>query len=423
MASVLYTAFDVVPSPKGASTHIAQFVKGLVRAGYDLHLITAGDGSLPEEDSYLGASVRRVVSAGTNYLERALAFGQAVSAHLDDEGERYALAHFRSIWSGLPLVAAQPRCGYRTLFEVNGLPSIELKYHYPPLAGSPALEKIKRQEIATLLRADHVICPSAVTAAYITSLGILPERVTVIHNGVDPELFAPVPPGGSPGPPVLLYVGTLALWQGLETLLLALPLILAERAVQLRIVGKGRKDRAKALRKRVRKMGLDGHVTLAGPLPHHIIPQIVAEATICVAPLAFNDRNVTQGCCPIKVLEYAACARPLVAANLPVARELVRDESEALLFNPDDPADLARCVLALLADPERAAQMARRASERVRQEFSWKAAQKKLLKVYGRLLAGPKRRPGSCPADAPTTDDKGPDNAQVPVEWYNGPTF
>jgi glycosyltransferase involved in cell wall biosynthesis len=184
----------------------------------------------------------------------------------------------------------------------------------------------------------------------------------------------------------------------------------------LRIVGKGRKDRMKALRKRVRKMGLDGHVTLSGPVPHHIIPQIVAEATICIAPLAFNDRNVTQGCCPIKVLEYAACARPLAAANLPVTRELVRDESEALLFNPDDPADLARCVLALLADPERAARMAQRASERVRREFSWKAAQKKLLKVYERLLAEPKRQPGSCSADALTTDDKGPDNAQIPAE-------
>jgi glycosyltransferase involved in cell wall biosynthesis len=418
MTSVLYTAFDVVPSPKGASTHIAQFVKGLVRAGYELHLITAGDGSLPEEDVYLGASVRRVVSAGTNFLERSLAFGQAVSAHLDDEGERYALAHFRSIWSGLPLVAAQPGYGYRTLFEVNGLPSVELKYHYPALASSPALEKIKRQEIATLLRADHIICPSAVTAAYIASLGVLPERVTVIPNGVDPQLFGPVPPGGPAGPPVLLYVGTLALWQGLETLLSAMPLILAERAVQLRIVGKGRKDRAKALHKRVRKMGLDGHVTLAGSVPHHIIPQIVAEAAICIAPLSFNDRNVTQGCCPIKVLEYAACARPLVAANLPVVRELVRDESEALLFNPDDPADLARCILALLADPERAAQMAQRASERVRREFSWKVAQKKLLKVYDRLLAESKQQPDSCSTAADTV----PDNAQVLAEWYNGPT-
>jgi glycosyltransferase involved in cell wall biosynthesis len=417
MPSVLYTAFDVVPSPKGASTHITQFVKGLVRAGYELHLITASDGSLPEEDSYLGASLHRVFSSGTNYLERALAFGQAVSAHLEKEGERYAVAHFRSIWSGLPLVTAQPRYGYRTLFEVNGLPSIELKYHYPALVGSPALEKIKRQEIATLLRANQIICPSAVTAAYITSLGILPERVTVIHNGVDTELFAPVPQSGSAGSPVLLYMGTLALWQGLETLLLATPLILAERAVQLRIVGTGRKARVKALHKQIRKLGLDGHVTLAEPVPHHIIPQIVAEATICIAPLAFNDRNVTQGCCPIKVLEYAACARPLVAANLPVVRELVRDESEALLFVPDDPADLARCVLALLADPEQAARMAHLASERVRREFSWKVAQKKLLKVYGRLLANPKRRPGPCAKDAGTE----PDNAQVPAEQYNGP--
>lgn len=391
MESVLYTAFDVVPSPKGASTHITQFAKGLVRAGYDLHLVTVGDGSLPEKDCYQGIAVSRVACAQANYLERALAFGQAVGDHLEKEGGRYALAHFRSIWSGSHVVGARPRHGYHTIFEVNGLSSIELKYHYPALVGSPALEKIRLQEMATLLRADRVICPSAVTAAYVASLGVLPERVEVIHNGVDPEIFAPTPPRASEGPPVLLYVGTLALWQGLETLLLAMPLILAEREVHLRVVGKGRKDRVKALGKLIRKIGLEGCVTLEGPIPHHLIPQAVAESDICIAPLAFNDRNVTQGCCPIKVLEYAACARPLVAANLPVVRELLHDESEALLFNPDDQAGLARCVLRLLADPERAAQMARLASERVRREFSWKAAQKKLLKVYARLLEEPKQ--------------------------------
>jgi glycosyltransferase involved in cell wall biosynthesis len=63
---------------------------------------------------------------------------------------------------------------------------------------------------------------------------------------------------------------------------------------------------------------------------------------VCVAPLTLNDRNVTQGCCPLKVLEYMAAGRPLVASNLPVVRELVRERLDGLLFAPDDPLDLAR---------------------------------------------------------------------------------
>jgi len=121
------------------------------------------------------------------------------------------------------------------------------------------------------------------------------------------------------------------------------------------------------------------------------VPALIAQADVCVAPLAYNDRNVTQGCCPLKVIEYMACARPVVAANLPVVRELVRDDVDALLFTPDDPADLARCVLAILNDATLAQRLADSAAERAGDKFSWREAQKKLLRVYEKLVGDVKR--------------------------------
>ena len=384
--SVLYTAFDVVPSPKGASTHITYFVKGLVEAGYDVQLITAGDPSLPTEDTYHGARLKRVISQETNFLRRAMSFSEAVTGHLA-EGHGYTVAHFRSIWSGYPLVQAREQHGYRTLYEVNGLPSIELKYHYPALKGAPVLNQIKHQEVATLHLADHIICPSRVTREYITSLGIPPERVTVIPNEVDTARFSPYPDPAPPEEvPLLCYIGTLAGWQGLDTLLEAMPLVLEEHPARLKIVGKGRKEQRKSLQKRVRKMGLAGWVSLEGSVSHDTIPQMIEQAHLCLAPLSFNDRNVTQGCCPIKVLEYLACGKPLVAANLPVVRELVCDGEQALLFTPDDPADLARCILTLLNDPPLAERLAGAGCQRVHREFTWEIAQQKLLGVYEKLL-------------------------------------
>ena len=384
--SVLYTAFDVVPSPKGASTHITYFVKGLVEAGHDVQLITAGDPNLPAEDTYHGARLKRVISQETNFLRRAMSFSEAVTGHLAD-GHGYTVAHFRSIWSGYPLVQAREQHSYRTLFEVNGLPSIELKYHYPALKGAPVLNKIKHQEVATLHLADHIICPSRVTREYIISLGIPPERVTVIPNGVDTARFSPCP-APLDEVPLLLYIGTLAGWQGLDTLLEAMPLVLAEHPARLRIVGKGRKAQRKALQKRIRKMGLAEWISLEGSVSHNTIPQMINQAHLGLAPLSFNDRNVTQGCCPIKVLEYLACGKPLVAANLPVVRELVCDGQEALLFTPDDPADLARCIFTLLNDPPLAERLAGAGCQRVRREFTWEIAQVRLLDVYERLLEG-----------------------------------
>ncbi|MFN2167028.1 MAG: glycosyltransferase family 4 protein, partial [Anaerolineae bacterium] len=270
-----------------------------------------------------------------------------------------------------------------------GLPSIEIKYHYPALKGSPLLAKIKEQEIVTLLLADAVVCPSAVTRAYLTSLGIPREKITVIPNGVDTERFSPQPLPPAADRPTLLYLGTLADWQGLDLLLEAMPAILANQPARLRILGRGRGRQRKALLKRVRKLGLVEAVSVEPAVPHHEVPELIAQAAVCLAPLGYNDRNVTQGCCPIKALEYMACGRSLVAANLPVVRELVREDVDALLFTPDDPADLARCVSTLLADPALAQRLAYSAAQRARDHFSWHQAQKKLLRVYDRLLPAP----------------------------------
>jgi glycosyltransferase involved in cell wall biosynthesis len=122
-------------------------------------------------------------------------------------------------------------------------------------------------------------------------------------------------------------------------------------------------------------------------IPHHEVSAVIAESDICLAPLGLNDRNVTQGACPIKVLEYMASSRPLIASNMPIVRELVREDVDGLLFSPNDPGDLARQVLTLLNDYELSKRLADSATERALTKFTWHEAQKKLLKVYGKLLS------------------------------------
>jgi len=386
MPRVLYTAFDIVPSPKGASTHILHNLRGLVNGQFDVHLVTPNDGVFPSEDTIEGARVTRIAQDLTqNFLQRAIHFGNAVSQHLALHHD-YDIVHYRNIWDGLAIAQNTKRFGYKTLFEVNGLPSIELKYHYPGL-DSDLLTKIKEQEIATLHLSDAIICPSNVTRDYIASLGLSPKLITVIPNGVSPSDFS-----ASPLPPrdgrilTLLYIGTLADWQGLEVIIKALPKILEQRAVRLHIVGRGRSRQRKRLMKQIRKLGVEGSVVVQPAVPHHEIPALIAESDICVAPLGFNDRNVTQGACPIKVLEYMAGGRPLLASNLPIVRELAREDVDALLFSPNDPDDFARQALTLLDDFDLSQRLAASASQRALTKFTWHESQKKLLKVYEKLL-------------------------------------
>lgn len=386
MKQVLYTAFDIVPSPKGASTHIMHFVRGLVGAGYRVHLITQGDGALPADDTYEGATMTRVPPmSDVNFLQQAVAFGDAVMSHVAKT--RCAVAHYRSVWSGLQLAQSKKQCGYKTLFEVNGLPSIELKYHYPGLRESGVLTKIREQELATLALSDAIVCPSAVTRAFLASLGVPRQKISVIHNGVSAKDFVTTPlPPDDDHIPTILYIGTFADWQGLEVLIAAMPKVLAQRQVKLRIVGRGRGRQRKVLAKHIRKLGLDAPISVEPAVPHHQVPALIASSDVCVAPLALNDRNVTQGCCPIKVIECMAAGRPLVAANLPVVRELAREDVDALFFAPNDADDLAHKLLIVLNDRALAERLSLSASRRACTELTWHAAQKKLLSVYARLL-------------------------------------
>jgi glycosyltransferase involved in cell wall biosynthesis len=394
MPNILYTAFDIVPSPKGASTHILHNLRGLVNGGHSVHLITPNDGLLPPEDTIEGAQITRIPQdLSQNFLARAVHFGKSVMAHLAIH-PGYDVVHFRNIWDGFQIGQNKKKLGSKTLFEVNGLPSIELKYHYPGM-DAELLAKIKEQEIATLHLADAVICPSNVTRDYIASLGLDPstslragpKRVTVIPNGVSPSDFPLTPlPVRDGREPVLLYIGTLADWQGLDIIIKALPKILESQSVKLLIVGRGRSRQRKILAKQIRKLGLEEHVIIQSAVPHHEIPGLIANADICVAPLALNDRNVTQGACPIKLLEYMAAGRPLLASNMPIVRELVREDVDGLLFSPSDPDDLARQANLLLKDLELSKRLAESAAEHVREKFTWHAAQKKLLKVYERLV-------------------------------------
>lgn len=386
MPKILYTAFDIVPSPKGASTHILHNLRGLVNSQFDVHLITPNDGLLPTEDTIEGAKVTRISQdPSQNFLARAVHFGKSVMSHLA-LNQDYDVAHFRNIWDGFSITQNKNKFKYKTLFEVNGLPSIELKYHYPGL-DSELLSKIKEQEIATLHLSDAILCPSHVTRDYIASLGIDRKLVTVIPNGVSPSDFSPSPlPIRENRIPVLLYIGTLADWQGLDVLIKALPKILEHKQVQLQIVGRGRSRQRKMLAKQIRKLGLEEHVLIQPAVPHHEIPQLISSADICIAPLGLNDRNVTQGACPIKVLEYMAAGRPLLASNMPIVRELVREDMDGLLFSPNDPDDLTRQVLVLLNDFELSQRLASSASERALTKFTWHEAQKKLAKIYKKLL-------------------------------------
>jgi glycosyltransferase involved in cell wall biosynthesis len=378
MPDLVYLSYDRVPAPKGAAVHIAAFVDGLRPRFQRLDLVTvAGEGTL---EGHQGIALPR----GT-FIEQVLAFRAAVDRWWRGRGE-VEVAHFRSIFEGYPLARRRAGRARRLVYEVNALPSIELKYQFPAVAeDDELLTKLRAQERACLDAADLVLTTNAVTAALLGAQGA-GDRLRVIPNGVDPDLFAfaPVRPGG--GPLRLLYSGTLSSWQGLGTALDALALVRAARPASLTVVGSARKRQRQALQHAARERGLDDAVAILPPVSQAELARLHHGHDLVLAPLVSNDRNCVQGCCPLKVIEAMACGTPLVASNLAVVRELVADGQEATLVDPGSARALAAAILAIAEDGPAAARLARAARARVEAGMTWRHRQAELRAAYADVL-------------------------------------
>src|ERR1043166_3015477 len=127
MVRIAYVSFDNVPAPKGASTHIQAFTRVLAGAFGPVDLVTVGGAETGPVERWPGVLHYEMPGRGKSLVDRVICFGVFLSRWL--EGRRYDAIHFRSPFEGLPILAQRRRA--RLVFEVNGLPSIELKYRYP----------------------------------------------------------------------------------------------------------------------------------------------------------------------------------------------------------------------------------------------------------------------------------------------------
>lgn len=383
---VLYASFDAVPAPKGASTHILQTVRAI--AGHaEVDLLTL-PGTLPPQELPPGVRHDTFEPPDGNFLQRVLEWGDRVGERVAET--EYSVVHVRSIWEGTPALLLQPQRRFRLVYEVNGLPSVELKYHYPALGASRDLIARLRNQERALLRAAHaVITQSQTTRKYLAGLGAAGDRVRVIPNGIDPDRFDPRPPDPDRPPerPLVLYLGTLAPWQGVPFLLEAFRMVLDQHDARLRVVGSGRREWRKECERLVRRLDLEERVELLPPVPPSEVPALLAESDVCVAPLTITDRNVLQGCCPIKILEYMASGKPVVASRLPAVREVLTHEETGLLYKPDKPRRLAEALLRLFADPALAHRLGLQAAQEVRGRFTWERHNEAVAALYQELLA------------------------------------
>jgi glycosyltransferase involved in cell wall biosynthesis len=371
----LCAAFDRFPSRKGSAVHIDRFARTLFEDAGGGLLYALGGGNLPAYQREGAVEIVRYMREAEHVLERAAGFGERLATLLERLAPSLQVAHFRDPWSGVPIVE-HPGRSYVAIYEVNGLPSIELPFLYP--AVPPALlERVAALEQRCLDAADAVITPSQVTAARLEERG---ARARVIRNGADvPRRAAPRPDGPER---YLLYFGALQPWQGVDTALRAFARLKDLEDLHLVICASVHHRRATPYRKLAEKLEVEDRVHWEFALPDAELARWREHALLSLAPLKDCSRNVVQGCAPLKILESMAAGVPVVASDLPAVRELIDDGEHGRLVAPDRPGELARAIRVLLDFPERRARMGQAARQHVATHLSWDASLAQLRELY-----------------------------------------
>lgn len=213
-----------------------------------------------------------------------------------------------------------------------------------------------------------------------------PRDIFIVRNGPDQMRMTPVAPSArlrGMNKHILCYIGSLNPQDGVDHLLRALRHLLYElKRSDFHCVIMGSGDSLQDLRDLAEKLQLNGCVDLAGFVSDEDLQANLAAADICVDPDPSSPLNDVSTW--IKVMEYMAYAKPIVAFDLKETRFSAGDA--AVYVQPNKEAEFAQAITQLMEQPELRKKMGAHGRRRVEQELQWNKVGRNLLKAYETLL-------------------------------------
>lgn len=226
-------------------------------------------------------------------------------------------------------------------------------------------------------RLENIVTVSDASRADIArAFGIAPERVDVIHNGIDTDSFVPRPEIRRRDDLLMTVASADQPLKGLVYLLEALKqLIEVHPELRLLVIGRPRED-GETLR-RIRRLGLEAHVEFQHGLTRAEIVEHYARATLAVVPSLYEGFGLPAA-------EAMACGVPVVSSRGGALAEVVADGGA--LVPPADADALRITIDGLLRNPAGRAELARRGRVRVEANFSWRVTAQRMADYYRAVL-------------------------------------
>ena len=210
-------------------------------------------------------------------------------------------------------------------------------------------------------------------------------KISVIPYGLTIE--AKEPKSRNEGEiPKLLFVGRLDERKGLRYLLDAMPEILANQPVELRVIGKGHLE--EEVKAQCKEMGLEGAVKFLGFVSKEELADEYASCDVFILPAIVDSKGDTEGL-GIVMIEALAHRKPVIASNVGGISDVIKHGETGILIPQKEPKALAKAVLTILQDPERADKLALSGLADIQNRFSWQHILPQWQAVFNWALSKP----------------------------------
>lgn len=273
------------------------------------------------------------------------------------------------------------------VLEVNA-PLVLEASRYRQLSQMPLARSVEKY---LFTYADHIISVSERLRDYI--VGVVPEaRVTVVPNGVSLENFEGETDVTSwrnklTGRPdedfVIGFVGSVKPWHGVDLLMeTTAQLVKTDSTYSMCVVGNGDKDYESQLHTQCNKLHLSDNVTFTGAVAFEDVSHVLKSMDVLVAPYPDLANFYFS---PLKLFEYMAAGKPIIASDIGQITNLLEHEKTALLVPPGNPEAMADAICRLRNDANLSRSLSMNALIEVRSNHTWRRRLDTVVGIFNEL--------------------------------------
>jgi glycosyltransferase involved in cell wall biosynthesis len=246
-----------------------------------------------------------------------------------------------------------------------------------------------------LRMAQRVICVSQATKQRLINVWHTPaEKIEVFPNAVDVDLYRPYPDSlrssvrasfGIHEQPLIVFVGGFYPWHDVKGLLSSFEMMIRSHPeARLLLVGDG--PQRPAMEKQAAASGISDKVIFTGRVAHDEVPHLISAADIAVAPYPQMDRDEFWFS-PMKLFEYMACGKAVVASDLGQIADAIQDGQNGLLVPAGSTSALADAVVRLIEDQTLRSRLGEQARRTAVENYSWEQYINRLTGLYAQVIA------------------------------------